>query len=64
MTFSPTCFGTYCAIFRENIFTFAPEYCYILWLLKFATCIQLFKKPNIFHPRIWDVKVHRWWALV
>jgi hypothetical protein len=60
MTFSPTCFGTYCAICREDIFTFAPEYCYILWLLKFAAFIQLLKQPYLFHRRTWDIKVLVW----
>ena len=27
--FSPTCFGAYCSIFRENFFVYVESYCYI-----------------------------------
>ena len=29
ITFSPTCFGDYCAVFRENFSVYAQNYCYI-----------------------------------
>jgi len=29
VTISATCFGTYCAIFRENFFIYAQNYCSI-----------------------------------
>jgi len=49
IVFPPTCFGTYCAIFRENFFVYAQSYCYIcdLFMLKtFVTFAIIYKKMH------------------
>lgn len=49
ISFSPTCFGACCSIFRENVFV-CSKYCYIL-------CLQLiYSYLNMF---VWTCNIHR-----